>query len=196
MTQTQVVKVFTPIKRVPTVIGKAQNGQKLPFGPYTLPQVAGVAVGLLFTATCALTLPINPAVTFLVGVAFTVAITFLLGLIPYTGIRLTSRVLWLGRLIVDPKPASASGMPVTPESSRLTMFIEETVVLILPDRDPATRPQPEKAERSRNLFQDILDRGRAEPATDGPVSKAIAPLSGWRTMIGGNGVRAIIGEGR
>ncbi|WP_204250932.1 hypothetical protein, partial [Saezia sanguinis] len=76
MTQTQVVKVFTPIKRVPIVIGKAQNGQKLPFGPYTLPQVAGVAVALLISAVAAMTLPANPAITFLVGLAFTVVIGF------------------------------------------------------------------------------------------------------------------------
>ncbi|WP_174361600.1 hypothetical protein [Nocardia paucivorans] len=195
MTQAQVVKVFTPVKRVPTVIGKAQNGQKLPFGPYTLPQVAGVAGGLLLTATCALTLPINPAVTFLIGVVLTVVITFLLGLIPYTGIRLTSRVWWLARLIFDPRPVSASGMPVTPESGRLTSFIEETVVLILPDRDPATRSEPEKPEQSRGMFQDIFARGRAEPATDGPALKAIAS-SGWRAITNGNGMRPTTGEGR
>lgn len=196
MTQTQVVKVFTPVKRVPTVIGKAQNGQKLPFGPYTLPQVAGVATGLLLTSVCALTLPMNPAITFLVGVVFTVVIAFLLGLIPYTGVRLLSRVVWMGQLILNPKPVSASGMPVTPESSRLTMFIEETVVLILPDRDPATRPAPVKAEQSRGLFRDLLERNRAEPATNNPAVKAIAPSSGWRAMTSGNGVRPTAGEGR
>lgn len=195
MTQTHVVKVFTPVKRVPTVIGKAQNGQKLPFGPYTLPQVAGLAAGLLLTSVCALTLPVNPAITFLIGVVFTVVIAFLLGLIPYTGVRLTSRVWWLGRLILDPKPVSASGMPVTPESSRLTMFIEETVVLILPDRDPITRSAPAKAERSNSLFRDLLDRNRAESVENTPVMKAIASSS-WRAMASGNGARPAVGEGR
>lgn len=197
MTQTQqVVKVFTPIKRVPTVIGKAQNGQKLPFGPYTLPQVAGVAAGLLLTSVCALTLPMNPAVTFIIGVVFTVVIAFLLGLIPYTGVRLTSRVLWLGRLIVDPRPVSASGMPVSPESSRLTSFIEETVVLILPDRDPATRPAPVKDGQPIGLFRDLLDRNHAEFTANAPVMKAIASSSSWRAMTNGNGVRATAGERR
>lgn len=101
MTQAQVIKVFTPVKRVPTVIGKAQNGQKLPFGPYTLPQVAGVALGLLITSFLAMTLPANPAVTFLIGLAFTVVIGFGLGLIPYTGVRLSSRVVWVGRLVLS-----------------------------------------------------------------------------------------------
>lgn len=131
---TQVIKVFTPIKRVPTMIGKAQNGQKLPFGPYTLPQVAGGVVLMLITSVCAMTFPVNPAVTFLIGLVLTVACVFALGLVPYTGVRMVSRVLWIGRLIIFRKPVSASGMPVDADSARLAVFIEESVVVILPDR--------------------------------------------------------------
>lgn len=141
---TQVIKVFTPIKRVPTMIGKAQNGQKLPFGPYTLPQVAGAVVMMVITSVCAMTFPVNPAVTFLVGLVVTIAAVFALGLVPYTGVRMTSRAMWIGRLIVYRKPVSASGIPVTAESARQTMFIEESVVLVLPDRQtaaPATKSE-------------------------------------------------------
>ncbi|MEU4345545.1 hypothetical protein AB0H00_30550 [Nocardia sp. NPDC023852] len=134
MTQVQVIKVFTPIKRVPTMIGKAQNGQKLPFGPYTLPQVAGGVTLMLVTSVCAMTFPVNPAVTFVAGLALTIMAVFTLGLVPYTGVRMTSRAMWLGRLIVYRKPVSASGMPITGDSVRHTMFVEETVVLLLPDR--------------------------------------------------------------
>ncbi|MEV0297665.1 hypothetical protein [Nocardia sp. NPDC050710] len=130
---TQVIKVFTPIKRVPTMIGKAQNGQKLPFGPYTLPQVAGGAGGLLVVSLCAMTFPVNPAVTFIVGLALTILVVFLLGLVPYTGVRIISRALWLGRIIFFRKPVSASGMPITADSVRDTYFVEETTVLLLPD---------------------------------------------------------------
>ena len=79
-----VVKVFTPIKRVPTVIGKSQNGQKLPFGPYTLPQVGGGMAGLLLTGIGTMTLPANPAVTFLIGTAVTVLVVFAGGLVAYS----------------------------------------------------------------------------------------------------------------
>lgn len=128
----QVIKVFTPVKRVPTMIGKAQNGQKLPFGPYTLPQVAAAAVLLLLTSVCSMTFPVNPAVTFVSGLTVTVVIVFALSLVPYTGVRFTSRAMWLGRLIVHRKPVSASGMPVDVDSARHTLFIEESVVVILP----------------------------------------------------------------
>lgn len=132
---TQLIKVYTPVKRVPTMVGKAQNGQKLPFGPYTLPQVVGGVVLMLITSTFAMTLPLNPAVTFITGTIVTIAAVFGLGLVPYTGVRMTSRILWVGRLLVIRKPVSASGMPVDEESARHTMFIEESVVVILPDRE-------------------------------------------------------------
>lgn len=141
----QVIKVFTPIKRVPTMIGKAQNGQKLPFGPYTLPQVATGVVLMVVTSVCAMTFPVNPAVTFIAGLALTIMAVFAIGLVPYTGVRMSSRAWWLGRLIVYRKPVSASGMPVNSESVRHTMFVEETVVLLLPDRPgtAAAEPKPD-----------------------------------------------------
>lgn len=127
------IKVFTPVKRVPTMVGKAPNGQRLPFGPYTLPQIGAAAVLLLFTSVCSVNLPWNPAITFITGVIITVVTVFALGLIPYTGVRLSSRAYWLGRLLVSRKPVSASGMPIDSESARRTLFIEQTVVVLLPD---------------------------------------------------------------
>jgi hypothetical protein len=76
---TQLIKVYTPIKRVPTMIGKAQNGQKLPFGPYTLPQVAGGIAVILVTSVLAMILPVNPAITFVVGLILTIVAVFGLG---------------------------------------------------------------------------------------------------------------------
>ncbi|GAB2452373.1 hypothetical protein [Nocardia tengchongensis] len=150
----QVIKVFTPVKRVPTMIGKAQNGQKLPFGPYTLPQVAAAAALLLVTSVSSMSFPVNPAITFIAGLFVTAVIVFALGLVPYTGVRLTSRALWVGRLILDRKPVSASGMPVDSASARNTLFIEESVVIILPATPMIERPAP--AEQSGNTLLDFL----------------------------------------
>lgn len=152
---TQVIKVFTPIKRVPTMIGKAQNGQKLPFGPYTLPQVAGAVVLMVITSVCAMVFPVNPAVTFVVGLMITIGVVFGLGLVPYTGVRMTSRALWVLRLIAFRKPVSASGMPVNADSARHTLFIEESVVLVLPDRPTGA---PVNAKPDVRLL-DVIDVG-------------------------------------
>ncbi len=133
----QVIRVFTPIKRVPTMIGKAQNGQKLPFGPYTLPQVASGIVLLLIASVFAMTLPVNPAVTFGAGLLLTILVVFAVGLVPYNGVRTTSRVFWVVRLIFVRKPVAAAGMPVSEESARSTVFVEESVVVLLPDREGA-----------------------------------------------------------
>ncbi|MEC3920667.1 hypothetical protein [Nocardia sp. CDC160] len=130
---TEVVKVFTPIKRVPTMIGKAPNGQKLPFGPYTLHQAGGAVVLIALTSGCTMVFPINPAVTFVIGVVFTALAVFALGLVPYTGVRTTSRVLWIARVITRRKPVYASGMPIDAQSVRHTAFIEQSLVVVLPE---------------------------------------------------------------
>ncbi|MEU1985871.1 hypothetical protein [Nocardia sp. NPDC019395] len=193
---TQVIKVFTPVKRVPTMIGKAQNGQKLPFGPYTLPQVAGVAIGLILTGVGSMTLPMNPAITFLAGLALTVMLGFGLGLIPYTGVRLFSRVVWFARLIFYPKPVLASGIPVTPESARITMFVEETIVAILPHEPPAGNARDERgAKRGRQPLETLSASRfmrRVQVVESGSPAGG-SPDSGL--MINGNGERPASGEG-
>ncbi|MDO3648250.1 hypothetical protein [Nocardia mangyaensis] len=141
----EVIRVFTPIKRVPTMIGKAQNGQKIPFGPYTLPQVAAGVGLVVVTSVAAMSIPGNPAVTFIIGLVLTVIVVFALGLVPYTGVRLLSRIIWFGRLILIRKPVSASGMPVSPDSARYSVYIEDSVVVILPDADGVSRPEPRGA---------------------------------------------------
>ncbi|WP_338760452.1 hypothetical protein V7968_31825 [Nocardia vulneris] len=125
------VRVYTPIKRLPLVVGKMPNGERIPFGPYTVPQLlAGIGLGVL-TWTATMTLPGNPAITAVFGAMLTITAVVMLRAIPYTGVRLTSRMLWVGRLIVDRRPVSASGMPFSAESVRHTLYIEETVAPIL-----------------------------------------------------------------
>ncbi|SUA72777.1 Uncharacterised protein [Nocardia otitidiscaviarum] len=162
-----VIRVFTPIKRVPTVIGKAQNGQKIPFGPYTLPQVAAGVALMLVTSIAAMSIPGNPAVVFILGLVLTVIVVFALGLVPDTGVRLTSRVLWFGRLILIRKPVSASGMPVSPDSARYSVYIEDSVVVILPDLDGVPRPEPPARALASGILE--LAAGRtADPTRDEP----------------------------
>ncbi|MFC9437184.1 hypothetical protein [Nocardia sp. NPDC057030] len=150
---TMVIKVFTPIKRVPTMIGKAQNGQKIPFGPYTLPQVGAFALLLAVTSIGATTMPINPAVTFVAGLIVTVLTVIALGLVPYTGVRMVSRALWIARVILVRKPVSASGVPIDAESAHQTLFIEETIAMILPDSPFETGRAPiEESATIRSLL--------------------------------------------
>nr|WP_083905814.1 hypothetical protein [Nocardia transvalensis] len=140
------------------MIGKAQNGQKLPFGPYTLPQVVGGVVLMLITSVLAMSLPSNPAITFIVGLILTIVVVFTIGLVPYTGVRATSRMLWLGRILVVRKPVSASGIPVTAESAGQTLFIEESVVVILPDHRDTAEEVAAVAAPGMGQPQSILDK--------------------------------------
>ncbi|NEW28880.1 hypothetical protein [Nocardia cyriacigeorgica] len=168
----QVIKVFTPIKRVPVVVGKAQNGQKLPFGPYTLPQVGAGVVVMTITGTLAMSVPANPAVVFVCGTALAILAVFLFGLVPYTGVRLTSRVLWFARLIFVRKPVSASGMPVTVESSRNTVFVSETVVVFLPEQ-AAKDARPRPASPSGGWLRELVDNNRKAIAGNGAGAEAV-----------------------
>ncbi|WP_460728162.1 hypothetical protein [Nocardia heshunensis] len=143
------------------MIGKAQNGQKLPFGPYTLPQVTVAAVLLTVTSIGCLSLPVNPAISFIAGLVITVVTVFAIGLIPYTGVRLTSRVMWVGRLILSRKPVSASGMPVDAASAGNTLFIEESVVVILPSAAIA----PTAGHSGVSLLERLV--GDRSPMTEG-----------------------------
>lgn len=161
----EVIRVFTPIKRVPTMIGKAQNGQKIPFGPYTLPQVAAGVGLMVVTSVAAMSIPGNPAVTFIIGLVLTVIVVFALGLVPYTGVRFISRIIWFGRLILIRKPVSASGMPVSPDSARYSVYIEDSVVVILPDADEVPRPEPRHGALASGILE--LTAGRTgDPARD------------------------------
>ncbi|MGX1778203.1 hypothetical protein ACWIGW_39280 [Nocardia brasiliensis] len=128
---TSPVRVYTPIKRIPIVMGKLPNGERIPLGPYTVPQlVAGIVLAVL-TWIATMTLPGNPAVPGVTGAVLTILAVVMLRALPYTGVRLTSRMLWIGRILVDRRPVSASGMPVDAESVRHTLYIEETVAPIL-----------------------------------------------------------------
>lgn len=153
---TEIVKVYTPVKRVPIMIGKAQNGQKLPFGPYTLPQIIGGVALILLASVLAMVLPVNPAVTFIAGLIVAAIATFGIGLIPFTGVRLTSRILWVGRLLFVRKPVSASGIPVTEESARHTIYVEESVVVILPGR--VVEPVGSGPVHTSVLPDEVVDR--------------------------------------
>ncbi|NUS42719.1 MAG: hypothetical protein HOQ24_03350 [Mycobacteriaceae bacterium] len=129
---TDVVRVFTPVRRVPTMIAKAPNGRKLPFGPYTLAQIAGGSVVMFGTSVALMTLPWNPATTFVFGLAFAAFCVFGLGLIPLTGVRLSSRALWWSRMLFRTKPLSASSMPIDVAAGREAVFVDMMTVIVLP----------------------------------------------------------------
>ncbi len=102
---------------------------------------------LVFTAILTMTLPANPAIIFCIGLVITVLFVFVCGLVPYTGVRLGSRVWWFGRLILVRKPVSASGMPIGTDSGRSTLFVDESIVVVLPDRSrPAVKPRTARTD--------------------------------------------------
>jgi hypothetical protein len=106
--------------------------------------VIAAIVLILITSVLAMSLPANPAITFITGLVLTIAVVFAVGLVPYTGVRMTSRMLWIARLIAIRTPAAASGMPVTRDSARDAVFVAESVVVIFPDTRPTQRSSTPK----------------------------------------------------
>lgn len=135
----ELIRVFTPARKLQFVIGKFPDGKPIPMGPFTIPQaVAGVVVLLLSlllaTKISLWLLPIGlvAAVLFVIG----------LGMIRTQSASLTGRFVSEARLQLNRGPVSASGMPVA-TTARDAALIAETQVEIVADTDalsPQQRP--------------------------------------------------------
>lgn len=140
---TEVVKVFTPARKVKTLIGKWGDGKKIFGGPYTPLQFGAGALMLLFAfvMTADVTLwaivlfPAAPAVVYLLrSVHPEDVITQVVGMVNLQVAKTAG-------------PASASGLPTaqsTPDRGG-PVLVEETSVLVMEDDADMgvnTRPDP------------------------------------------------------
>lgn len=108
------VRVYTLAMRFPRMVGKGFNGERLPGGPYTLPQFVGGGMIFGLSGISAYFLPIiNPLINLLAGAPLTVIVGGLLANIPIDGIRLTTRMGWLLGLLLSTAPSTSEPMPTT-----------------------------------------------------------------------------------
>lgn len=155
------VRVYTLAMRFPRMVGKGFNGERLPGGPYTLPQFVGGGMIFGLSGISAYFVPIiNPLINLLAGAALTVIVGGLLSNIPIDGIKLTTRLAWLLGLLLSTAPSTSELMPAT---SPVAVVGGDVIVLDF------VRPASRQAAPARQT------PAGAAPATRKPLLPAPTP---------------------
>lgn len=126
-----VIKVYTPSRNFPVVVGKFTNGKPIPFGPFTLPQIAtGVSIVVAFAAVGMLSklsplwvlgLVVVGAICGAIGVVAT-------GQIAFDGVPTSHRLMRAMNLILARRPVSATGESYTVDG-------QDSVLMVGDERD-------------------------------------------------------------
>ncbi|WP_102144349.1 hypothetical protein [Mycobacterium hubeiense] len=135
------VRVYTLAMRFPRMVGKGFNGERLPGGPYTVPQFVGGGMTFGLSGISAYFLPIiNPLVNLLIGAGLTIVIGGALANIPLDGIKITTRLGWMLGLLVSTAPSTSELMPA---ASPVAVVGGDVIVVDFPRRHtPPTRRRP------------------------------------------------------
>lgn len=133
------VRIYTLAMRFPRMVGKGFNGERLPGGPYTVPQFVGGGLTFGLSGISAYYCPLgNPLLNLLIGAGLTFLIGGALANIPVDGIRITTRLMWIAGLLVSTSPTTSEMMPT---GSPIAIVGGEVAVLDEPRREPRP-PRP------------------------------------------------------
>lgn len=170
------VRVYTLAMRFPRMVGKGFNGERLPGGPYTLPQFVGGGMIFGLSGISAYVMPIiNPLVNLLAGAALTVIVGGLLSNIPIDGIRLTTRLGWLLGLLLSTAPSTSELMPAT---SPVAIVGGDVIMLDFSHRAPRrTTPTHQVHNRTMTSAPAREPLSPAPPQTPSMPPVAAAPLA-------------------
>lgn len=97
-----VVKWYTRASRVRIVIAKFDGRWNLPGGPYPLPELVGLVGGLLATLFLMPRLG-APVITLVVGMGATAVLVATMRKMPYSPVRITTRIQRIARLYTSPR---------------------------------------------------------------------------------------------
>ena len=136
------VRIYTLAMRFPRMVGKGFNGERLPGGPYTVPQFVGGGMTFGLSGISAYYCPLgNPLLNLLIGAGLTFLIGGALANIPVDGIRITTRLMWIAGLLVSTSPTTSEMMPT---GSPIAIVGGEVAVLDEPQRDPRPLRRPRR----------------------------------------------------
>lgn len=133
------IRVYTLAMRFPRMVGKGFNGERLPGGPYTVPQFVGGGMIFGLSGISAYYCPIgNPIINVLIGAGLAFLVGGALANIPVDGIRLTTRLRWLAGLLVSRAPSTTEVMPT---GSPLALVGGDVMVLSSPRQSKGGPPR-------------------------------------------------------
>lgn len=136
------VRIYTLAMRFPRMVGKGFNGERLPGGPYTVPQFVGGGLTFGLSGISAYYCPLgNPLLNLLIGAGLTFLIGGALANIPVDGIRITTRLMWIAGLLVSTSPTTSEMMPT---GSPIAIVGGEVAVLDEPRREPCPPRSPRR----------------------------------------------------
>jgi hypothetical protein len=104
-----VTRVYTRVRHVRIYIAKYDGRWRLPGGPYTIPEAVTAVGGLL--ATVYLTEHLWSLWVMPAGVAVTWVGVLAMRRFPYSNVRLSSRAVWLYRLLATPRVSTTKIAP-------------------------------------------------------------------------------------
>lgn len=116
MSHTFVAKWYTRASRVRIVIAKFDGRWKLPGGPYPIPELVALVLGVLATLFL-LPRTGHPVITGLIGVALTVMAVGAMRTMPYSPVRFGTRVHRVMRLYSTPISVTGSALTRTPTTT-------------------------------------------------------------------------------
>lgn len=150
MSHTFVAKWYTRASRVRIVIAKFDGRWKLPGGPYPIPELTALVLGLLSTLFL-LPRTGHPVITGLIGVSVTVIAVGAMRTMPYSPVSFGTRVHRVMRLYSAPISVTGSSLTRTPTTTSTVRPHVEILdapheTLNAPDyrRQPATERLPEQ----------------------------------------------------
>lgn len=99
-----VVKVATGSRRFRTWVGRLPGGRRLIGGARPIEQVVAVLVCFAASGFVAIAFPVNALAALAIGAATGVGVAFVLSLVPYDNVPVTTRLTRVVMLLVDRKP--------------------------------------------------------------------------------------------
>ena len=171
----RVVRVYTLAMRFPRMVGKGFNGERLPGGPYTLPQFVGGGMIFGLSGISAYFVPIiNPLINLLAGAALTVVVGGLLANIPIDGIKLTTRLGWLLGLLLSTAPSTSELMPAT---SPVAVVGGDVIVLEVARRTRQAAPPRRTQNTTVPSREPLIPAPAAPPHAPSAPAVAAAPAA-------------------
>jgi len=160
-----IAKWYTRASRVRIVIAKFDGRWKLPGGPYTIPELVALVIGILGTLFALPRLG-APLLTAVLGITVTIVAVTSMRMMPYSPVNFATRAHRVARLYTSPVSFSTGDLAnaaTTVSTVRPQIDILD-LPLGAPQRDPAPRAAHRLPDPERDGWTDMFGPQRSAAA--------------------------------